>query len=172
MSVVYLLLGSNEGDKVTILQKAVKSLELLSDKPLTISSLYESEPWGFNTNEWFINQAVKMETSFEPHELLKSILDIEKNLGRVRSAVDRSVMGYCSRTIDIDIIFYDNLIINKPELTIPHPKMHLRKFVLMPLSEIAPKIIHPLLNKSIETIIEECNDNLIVRCKKSTIFTV
>jgi len=158
MSVAYLLLGSNQGDKIAILQKAGERLQQLSIAPIVVSSLYESEPWGFEAEEWFLNQAVKIETDLKPHDLLRSILEIERSLGRVRQNGDGRIAGYSSRTIDIDILLYENLVSETVGLQLPHPRMHLRRFVLMPLSEVAPGLIHPVLNVSIKKLLEECKD--------------
>ena len=153
-----MLLGSNQGDKIAILQKAGERLQQLSIAPIVVSSLYESEPWGFEAEEWFLNQAVKIETDLKPHDLLRSILEIERNLGRVRQNGDGRIAGYSSRTIDIDILLYENLVSETVDLQLPHPRMHLRRFVLMPLSEVAPGLIHPALNVSIKKLLEECKD--------------
>ncbi|MFA5848623.1 MAG: 2-amino-4-hydroxy-6-hydroxymethyldihydropteridine diphosphokinase [Bacteroidales bacterium] len=162
MSQAYLLLGSNQGDKVKILQMAIEKLRLLSKKQLVKSPLYESEPWGFEADEWFLNMAVKLETDINPRDLLKMLLEIERELGRVRGDNVRRTgddkRSYSSRTIDIDILFFDNEVINEEDLIIPHPRMQHRKFVLLPLFEIAPKLIHPVLNKDIEKLLEECDD--------------
>ena len=153
-----MLLGSNQGDKIAILQKAGERLQQLSIAPIVVSSLYESEPWGFEAEEWFLNQAVKIETDLKPHDLLRSILEIERSLGRVRQNGDGRIAGYSSRTIDIDILLYENLVSETVDLQLPHPRMHLRRFVLMPLSEVAPGLIHPALNVSIKKLLEECKD--------------
>lgn len=167
MSQAYLLLGSNQGDKVKILQLATDRLHLLSKMPLVKSSLYESEPWGFEADDWFLNMAIKLETDLSPLDLLKRLQKIEKELGRVRddtighTGEDKRL--YSSRKIDIDILLLDDNVINKEELIIPHPRMQLRKFVLLPLCELAPKLIHPVLKKSIEKLLEECGDKSEVR---------
>lgn len=153
-----MLLGSNQGDKIAILQKAGERLQQLSIAPIVVSSLYESEPWGFEAEEWFLNQAVKIETDLKPHDLLRSILEIERSLGRVRQNGDGRIAGYSSRTIDIDILLYENFVSETVDLQLPHPRMHLRRFVLMPLSEVAPGLIHPVLNVSIKKLLEECKD--------------
>ena len=158
MSIAYLLLGSNQGDKIAILQKAGERLQQLSIAPIVVSSLYESEPWGFEAEEWFLNQAVKIETDLKPHDLLRSILEIERSLGRVRQNGDGRIAGYSSRTIDIDILLYEDIVNDTVDLQLPHPRMHLRRFVLLPLSEIAPGLIHPVLNVSIKKLLEECKD--------------
>lgn len=167
MSQVYLLLGSNQGDKVKILQLAIDRLCLLSIKKIVKSSLYESEPWGFEADEWFLNMAVRLETDLDPRDLLKILLKIETELGRVRDdKVGRTgddERQYSSRTIDIDILLFEDKVINEEDLIVPHPRMQHRRFVLLPLCEIAPKIIHPVLNKSMEKLLEECDDKSNVR---------
>jgi 2-amino-4-hydroxy-6-hydroxymethyldihydropteridine diphosphokinase len=147
MHKAYLLLGSNRGNKALLLEKAVERLNSISLKPVISSSLFESEPWGFNAKEWFLNKAVLIETDYSPEVLLSQILNIEKELGRVRGVLKE---GYESREIDIDILLYDNLVLDSEILSIPHPRMHLRKFVLEPLMEIAPKIVHPFFGKTIK----------------------
>ena len=165
MAIAYLLLGSNMGDKTSILYKAAEMLQKISINPILLSDLYESEPWGFETDEWFVNQTIKIETDLEPAHLLRNLLEIEKKLGRVRVKGREKTIQYSSRTLDIDILLYDNLIIDTLNLHIPHPKMHLRRFVLMPLCEIAPHAIHSTLKKTIDNLLDECEDKLIVRKK-------
>ena len=160
MHKVYLLIGSNRGEKKILIEKAQERLGMLSVKPVLSSSFYESEPWGFESDEWFLNKAVLLETEQSPESLLRHILNIEKDLGRIRGAQKE---GYESREIDIDILFYDNLVIDSEFLTIPHPRMHLRKFVLEPLMEINPEIIHPVLFKSVRDLYLNCPDNSAVR---------
>jgi 2-amino-4-hydroxy-6-hydroxymethyldihydropteridine diphosphokinase len=160
MHKVYLLLGSNRGNKALLLEKAAERLRAVSLKPVVCSSLFESEPWGFNAEEWFLNEAALIETDLSPEVLLERILDIERGLGRVRGVVKG---GYESREIDIDILLYDNLVIDSERLTIPHPRMHLRKFVLEPLMEIAPDIVHPVFRKTINELYKSCPDKSLVK---------
>lgn len=160
MHKVYLLIGSNRGEKKILIEKAQERLGMLSVKPVLFSSFYESEPWGFESDEWFLNKAVLLETEQSPESLLRQILNIEKDLGRIRGAQKEE---YESREIDIDILLYDNLVIDSEFLTIPHPRMHLRKFVLEPLMEINPEIIHPVLFKSVRDLYLNCPDNSAVR---------
>lgn len=159
MHKAYLLIGSNRGEKKILIEKAQQRLGLLSLKPLLSSSFFESEPWGFESDEWFVNKAVLIETEMSPESLLHQILNLEKDLGRVRGAQKE---GYESREIDIDILLYDNLVIDSEFLTIPHPRMHLRKFVLEPLMEIDPEIIHPVLFKSVKELYLNCPDKSVV----------
>ena len=120
---------------------------------LRCSHMYESEAWGFTSSENFLNQAIELDTDLSPEELLAGVLAIEQELGRDREAeaAIKAENGepYSSRKIDIDILFYDDKVINTPDLVIPHPLMQEREFVLAPLSEIAPNKIHPLLDKTV-----------------------
>ncbi|MDR2424696.1 MAG: 2-amino-4-hydroxy-6-hydroxymethyldihydropteridine diphosphokinase [Prevotellaceae bacterium] len=145
---VYLLAGSNKGNKRGFLEIAEQSLSRLLGQLIKKSAIYESEPWGFEADERFVNQALLFETLLQPSETLKVIAEIERRNGRIRP----SGGGYASRTLDIDILFYDNLILNTPDLQIPHPLLHLRAFALIPLCEIAPTLVHPVLNCTIEAI--------------------
>lgn len=152
MAIVYLSLGSNIGDRVGYLQQATSCLGLHSDISIvSTSSFYESEPWHMNSDNWFVNAIVQISTTLSPEELLKECKKIEAQLGRrqIKPGI------YTDRTIDIDILFYDNLILNTPELTIPHKLFHKRAFVLVPMLEIAQDFIHPLFNKTIAELYEE-----------------
>jgi len=147
MSIAYIGLGSNIGDRVGYVQQAHM---LLSDteniKVLNSSSLYETEPVGYTDQEWFINAILELETTLEPMDLLKECQRIENQLGRNRT---NDMPKWGPRTIDLDILFYDNLIIAKDELQIPHQQVHRRAFALVPLLELAPDLIHPVLGKNI-----------------------
>jgi len=153
MSVAYLLLGSNLGNKEENLRVAVKLLKKIG-KVKKHSAIYETEPWGFTDDHNFFNMALCLETSLKPLELLIEILKIEISIGR-----KRQVKQWVAREIDIDIIFFDNLIINEDNLTVPHPHIKNRKFVLVPLKEIAPGFIHPEYRKSISELLKECPDD-------------
>ena len=159
MEEIILLLGSNKGNRLTYLSEAVQKISLLSKSPVVTSSIYESEPWGFETEIWFLNMAVLLSSDILPEELLKEVLIIERELGRVRNPDSN---GYESREIDIDIIFYGSRVIDTAELSAPHPRMHLRKFVLTPVCEICPDFIHPLLEERVADILELCEDNSVV----------
>lgn len=123
---------------------------------LRCSHMYESEAWGFTASDNFLNQAIELDTDLSPEELLQGVQAIEKELGRDRDAeaAIKAANGepYSSRKIDIDILFYDDLVISTPELTIPHPLMHEREFVLAPLSEIVPSKVHPIFDKSVREL--------------------
>ena len=146
---VYLLTGSNAGNKTGFLKIAEQSLSQLLGRLINKSAIYESEPWGFEADERFVNQVLLFETLLQPTEILKVIAEIERRNGRIRPAEG----GYASRTLDIDILFYDDLILDTPDLQIPHPLLHLRAFALLPLCEIAPDFVHPALNRTIEELI-------------------
>lgn len=149
MSVVYIGIGSNLNSRE---ENCIRSVRLLRDCGLTIikeSSLYKTEAWGVTDQPYFINMAVKAETSMEPDELLGALKAIEQQMGR------KDAGKWGPRIIDLDILLYAGLIIRTPELCIPHPLMHQREFVLRPLSEIAPDILHPLLKKTISALLSE-----------------
>jgi len=158
MSKLFLLLGGNLGNKELIFAKAlemtVKRIGLLVSK----SSVYETEPWGFQSEDLFWNQAVLVETNLKPLQVLEEVQHIETELGRVRHEG-----RYVSRVIDIDLLFYDDLIIQSPRLELPHPRMAGRRFVLEPLAEIAPDFIHPVLKKTMAVLRDECHDPLKVK---------
>lgn len=142
------------GDRLSLLKSATA---LLSEKAGTLvksSGVYETEPWGFTTNANFLNQTLKLETTLNPDQLLETCHAIESSLGRMRNIAGE----YQSRTMDIDILLYDSLIMDTPHLRIPHPFMHERLFVLKPLSEIAPDYVHPIFQKAIRQLLEECKD--------------
>jgi 2-amino-4-hydroxy-6-hydroxymethyldihydropteridine diphosphokinase len=149
----YLLLGGNTGDREYYLKEAIKQIELLIGHVIKQSSIYETEPWGFESPNSFLNQALCVETNLAPNDIITKIQHIEQLLHR-----QRTVGGYESRTIDIDILFYGNSFINEENLVVPHPRLHERKFTLIPLDEINPKLIHPVFNKSIQQLLEECSD--------------
>ena len=150
-----LLLGINLGDKLINLKHAVKCIENAIGKIVCKSSIYETEPWGFKSKELFYNMTIEVETKLNPNELLKELKKIEFKIGRTRTHNN----CYENRIIDLDILFYDDVIINTNELNLPHSKLHLRKFTLIPLNEIKPKLIHTLLKKEISTLLLECEDN-------------
>ena len=149
MPLVYLGLGSNLGKRIKTLEEAVKSLKACENISVSKrSSYYETEPEGGPPQPRFINGVVEIETPLSPKELLSKIQEIEINLGRKREE------KWGPRTIDIDILLYDNCILQEEDLKIPHPMMHRRRFVLAPLSDIAPKAMHPVLNKTASEILK------------------
>lgn len=153
MAIVYLSLGSNIGDRVGFIQQATSLLS--SNENINIvstSSFYESEPWQMDSDNWFVNAVIQISTALSPEELLKECQKIETFLGRKRQEKN---LGYTDRTIDIDIICYDNEIINNQNLTIPHRYFHKRAFVLVPMLEIAEDFIHPIFGKTVEELFED-----------------
>lgn len=155
---IVILLGSNIGDRQLALEEAKLMIYRRIGKLIESSSLFDSEPWGFKDKNFFLNQVIVIETSLSPHDLLKELLIIEKMMGR-----NRENSGYSARIIDLDILFYNSLIISEDYLKIPHPRLHERRFTLLPLNEILPDYIHPLLKKSIRNLFNECEDSLVVR---------
>nr|WP_298930640.1 2-amino-4-hydroxy-6-hydroxymethyldihydropteridine diphosphokinase [uncultured Allomuricauda sp.] len=149
----YLSLGSNLGNRYLTLQKAIFSIQKKAGEVLALSSVYENPAVGFE-GEDFLNACMVIITELPPTELLKTLLQIERDFGRERNTQD----NYQSRTLDIDIILYGNEIIHTSELDIPHPRMDSRNFVLKPLADIAPQYYHPFLNKDIRNLLQECKD--------------
>ena len=152
MAIVYLSLGSNLGDRVGYLQQATSLLNA-SEKinVIATSSFYESEPWLMNSENWFVNAVIQISTTLTPEELLNECQRIENQLGRKRIAYK----NYTDRTLDIDILFYDDLIINTERLTIPHKNFCKRAFVLVPMLEIAQDFVHPVYKKTVMELYEE-----------------
>lgn len=155
MNTAYLILGSNVGDRRKNLDSAAQLIEELAGNIKKRSKIYVTAAWGNTNQPDFLNQALLIETPLEAMKLLKTLLTIEQRLGRVRNT-----LKWAERTIDIDILFYNNDIIDIADLKIPHPFMQERKFVLIPLSEIAASYVHPKLKKSILQLLSECSDNL------------
>lgn len=163
MNEVYLCLGGNLGNREENILDAIALILSTIGEIQEKSSIYETEAWGVQNQQAYLNQVIKINTLLPPNELLKKLLSIEKQLGRKRTESS----NYESRTIDIDILFYNNLIIKNKELEIPHPRLHLRNFVLIPLNQINSKLMHPILNKSINAILAECTDVLPVKEHKN-----
>jgi 2-amino-4-hydroxy-6-hydroxymethyldihydropteridine diphosphokinase len=158
MKRTFLGIGSNLGNREENLKNAVSLIEEHIGPVRLRSSVYETEPWGFRSEDDFLNMVVQAETSLSPSGLLGRVLMIESLLGRLREGKE-----YKSRTIDIDILLYDKRIVRTKVLVIPHPVMHERRFVLIPLCEIAAELIHPVLKKSFKKLLEECPDKGSVR---------
>ena len=146
MANAYLGLGSNLGDKRKQLITATTLLAERAGNILAFSGFYETSPWGYQSAHSFLNRVVCMETSLSPHELLVAAQQIERELGRTAKSINQS---YTDRPIDIDILLYDQVTLHTPDLVLPHPLMHKRLFVLQPLSEIAPDLIHPIFHKTV-----------------------
>ena len=159
MEICYLLLGSNTGDRLAYLEKAAQAVSKFAGPVSLYSSIYETEPWGFDDDTAFLNQVIEIRTTVQAAELMRKILVAETILGRLRSP---DSTGYISRTIDIDLLFYGQHIIARPGLTIPHPRLHRRRFTLVPLAEIAPGLFHPVLKSTIAQLERICPDKLSV----------
>jgi 2-amino-4-hydroxy-6-hydroxymethyldihydropteridine diphosphokinase len=153
---VYLSLGSNVGEREHHLRDAITRLKS-TGRVLAVSSLYETEPVEFTDQPWFLNCAVALETDEMPHQLMEDILRLEQEMGRQRTQKKGP------RTIDIDILLFGDAILNSPELTIPHPAMHERRFVLEPLAEIALDVRHPVLKKTIRELLDALPAGQVVR---------
>lgn len=158
MNEAYLLLGSNLGNRKTNIDKAVEKIKEQAGVIITTSSIYETEPWGTDAPLSFYNQVIIIKTLLSAERLLDILLKIEKEIGRLRTEIKNE-----PRIIDLDILFYNKEIIKRQNLEIPHPRLHLRRFVLVPLYEIAPLFFHPLLAKSISELLNECGDDSWVK---------
>lgn len=156
MAKVYFGLGSNLGDRGKNIQDALVFLERWGVKIIRSSSIYESEPFGVKDQDWFFNIVAEGETALSPEDLLTAIRAIEKALKREK------IIKWGPRTIDIDILYYDDWVIDQPELKIPHPGIPDRRFVLLPMDEIAPDYSHPSQNKTTSQLLKDCPDTSIV----------
>lgn len=158
-------LGSNMGDRVAYLKNALILLAENFGEVTALSSVYETDPWGVNNHGKYLNIVATYNTAYPPEEVLKITSSIENKLGRIRKSKEIE-----PRTIDIDILFYDVLIIKKKELTIPHPRLKYRKFVLQPLAEIMEDFVHPECGQRIEELFLHCTDNCEVVKTKINLF--
>jgi 2-amino-4-hydroxy-6-hydroxymethyldihydropteridine diphosphokinase len=154
---VYLLTGGNVGERNKNLETARDLIESRCGLISGVSAIYETEAWGKSDQQQFLNQVILCETDLNPISLMQEILSIETFMGRTRNE------KYGPRTIDIDILFYNEEIIHAPQLTIPHPELQNRRFVLQPLDEIAPGFFHPVFHKTIHQLLIECTDKLHVQ---------
>ncbi len=158
MEKVFIALGGNVGNVSGYFDIAIEKISAMIGTIIKQSSLYKTEPWGNKNQADFLNKVLEVETKQTPEEVLENILFIEKMMGRNRNKNDQ----FAPRSIDIDIVFYGTKIINENYLVVPHPRLHLRNFVLTPLVEIAPDFIHPLLKKSIIDLYKHSNDSSVV----------
>ena len=158
---VFILLGSNLGNRQLLVNQACEKIGERCGEIVAKSRLYESEPWGFKAKHWFLNQVVEIKTSLSPDDLMDTLLAIEKELGRDRITPHE---GYVSRPIDLDILYWGkDLIVEKQHVIVPHPRLHQRRFTLLPLCDVAPDYIHPILKKTNRQLLDECQDTGIVK---------
>lgn len=163
MNGIYLLLGSNVGNRLAYLREATNRISKATIQILDESSVYETAPWGLENQAWYLNVVLRVVTSKAPEELLSCLLDIESALGRTREE------KWGARTIDIDMLYYLNYSVQSKTLTVPHPEIQNRKFALIPMVELAPLDIHPTLNKNQMELLAECTDPLDCKLTDHTI---
>lgn len=154
---VYVILGGNLGDVRRNFEMASTMIRGRLGPIMVSSSLYRTEPWGMDVKEYFYNQVLRVSTDLHPLDTLKVLLGIEEEMGRKRSP---GIME--SRKIDIDILFIDDMIISEPGLEVPHPRLHLRRFALQPLAEVAPGLMHPIFDLPVQELLKRCEDPLQV----------
>lgn len=149
----YILLGGNLGNILYNFNESIIKINEKAGVVVQKSDTFKSEPWGFDTENDFINQVIMIKTKLSAIHLLNTMKEIEITLGRKRGKNQ-----FSSRNIDLDLLFYGNQIIETDELTIPHPRLHLRRFTLVPLKQIAPDLLHPVLNKTVDQLLKDCKD--------------
>lgn len=167
MNQVYLSIGSNLGDREEELRSSVKTLIKMFGE-LELSSVYETPPWGFESDQHFLNMCVGFKTAKTVREILDTCHLIEKEQGRIR---ETNQEGYSSRTVDLDILYYNCAAINDEQIQIPHPRLYARNFVLYPLSDIASTYIDPVKNETVESLKETCNDESSIILYKKKLLT-
>nr|WP_295925658.1 2-amino-4-hydroxy-6-hydroxymethyldihydropteridine diphosphokinase [uncultured Dyadobacter sp.] len=149
---VYLLLGSNLGDRFQVLEAARRYIAVEAGVIVSQSAVYETAPWGLTDQPAFLNQVLQIKTHLLPEELLRVVLNIEHELGRVRYE------RWGARIIDIDVLYYGDMVLDSARLTLPHPRIQDRRFVLAPLAEVAPDFLHPILQQTSEQLFLQCTD--------------
>ena len=163
-TIAYIGIGSNLGILEKNCTEAIEKISSTKDiKIVSRSSFYHTEPIGGVQQDWFVNSVIKIKTALSPMNLLSALLNIESTMGRTRKE------KWGPRLIDLDLLFYGNLILGKKGLTLPHPEIQKRKFVLIPMSEIAESLVHPTLKKTIKTLLQESSDETVVKKLKSLI---
>ena len=163
--IIFLGLGSNLGDKKNHLKRALNLIATKIGSIEKTSSIYQTPPWGFDAKDDFYNMVVKVKTELEPFSVLKIIADIELEIGRIKEIA----LGYESRVIDLDILDFDGLILDEPNLLLPHAQMHLRKFVLVPLQEIEPTWQHPVFKQNCSGLLKRITTNDLIKKLTDTI---
>ena len=153
MRKIYLSIGSNKGNRYSFIKEALRLIRKDIGKVILMSKIYETKSWGFQSDD-FLNICIMIKSDLLPAELLNKLKNIEDKIGRIRNSTK-----ILAREIDIDILFYSDKIVNNEDLIIPHPRLHLRNFVLYPLNDIASDFIHPILLKTIYELLEECGDD-------------
>ena len=159
MAIIFIGIGSNEGDRLSIFQHALLQLKRNLGIFMHNSSIYETEPWGIESSQSFYNAALQFETEHSPKEVLNILKYIENQAGRTRINQE----GYQNRTLDLDLLYYDDLLINDADLVVPHPRIGERNFLLMPLSEIDGSWKDPFHNKTIQQLLESSSDESTVK---------
>jgi 2-amino-4-hydroxy-6-hydroxymethyldihydropteridine diphosphokinase len=154
---IFISMGSNTGARELMLQEALKEIALLPVNIMALSGIYETASWGIPDQPPYLNQVIRISTSLEPSVFMQNLLQIEQKLGRIRSGE-----RWLSRTIDLDILFFGNLILQTPALQLPHPRLSERRFVLVPLAEIRPFFRDPLTKKTVLELLRDCQDPLQV----------
>ena len=153
MRKIYLSIGSNKGNRYSFIKEALRLIRKDIGKVILMSKIYETKSWGFHSDD-FLNICIMIKSELLPAELLNKLKNIEDRIGRIRNSTK-----ILAREIDIDILFYSDKIVDYEDLIIPHPRLHLRNFVLYPLNDIASDFIHPILLKPINELLEECEDD-------------
>jgi 2-amino-4-hydroxy-6-hydroxymethyldihydropteridine diphosphokinase len=157
----YISLGSNIGNRPHWLRFARNEIRKNLGSIISESSIYRTEPWQMENAGWFANQVIQVETSFDSKDILELTQNIEQDSGRKRKENDQG--EYASRTLDIDLLYLDNLIIDSGNITIPHPRLHVRQFTLIPLVEISANFMHPILGMTNQELLEICEDSTSVK---------